>query len=177
MQERVSKPAPAATVALRPDRGVRLDLSDVDHWVRAHVEPVEAIEVVHERPWATVLRVPLRDRVVWVKACAPVQDFEPRLTAELGARWPDRVAEVLACDEQPGNNWSGGGSSTTGVPMVWVWLVASPSPQSSMPSASKWFAIACCTHVAILSPFEPRLLEADQLHPRRLPSKVTTTSP
>jgi hypothetical protein len=29
-----------------------------------------------------------------------VQAFEPRLTAELFARWPDRVAEVLAYDEQ-----------------------------------------------------------------------------
>src|SRR4051794_40978070 len=34
----------------------------------------------------------------WFKACAPVQAFEPRLSAELSARWPDRVAEVLAYD-------------------------------------------------------------------------------
>jgi hypothetical protein len=27
-----------------------------------------------------------RDRVCWFKACAPVQAFEPRLTAELFAR-------------------------------------------------------------------------------------------
>jgi hypothetical protein len=35
----------------------------------------------------------------WFKACAQVQAFEPRLTANLHARWPDRVTEVLAVDE------------------------------------------------------------------------------
>ena len=55
---------------------------------------------MHERPWATVLRVPLAGGVAWFKACAPVQAFEPRLTAELFARWPDRVAEVLGHDEE-----------------------------------------------------------------------------
>jgi hypothetical protein len=64
------------------------------------VEPVGTIETVHERPWAMVLRVPLADGVAWFKACAPVQAFEPRLTAELYARWPDRVAEVLGYDEE-----------------------------------------------------------------------------
>ena len=44
-------------------RDVERRASDVDvqmhrvHGARAHVEPVGAIEVVHERPWATVLRV------------------------------------------------------------------------------------------------------------------------
>src|ERR1700716_3910214 len=61
-----------------------------EDWIRAHVEPVGAVETAHERPGATVLRVPLANRVVWFKACAPVQAFEPRLTAELGTRWPDR---------------------------------------------------------------------------------------
>jgi hypothetical protein len=55
--------------------------------------------MAHERPWATVLRVPLGEGVAWFKACASVQGFEPRLTAELFARWPDRVSEVLAHDE------------------------------------------------------------------------------
>jgi hypothetical protein len=47
-----------------------------------------------------VLRVPLRHGAAWFKACAPVQAFEPRLSAELFARWPDRVAEVLGHDEE-----------------------------------------------------------------------------
>jgi hypothetical protein len=68
--------------------------------IRAHVEPVGTIEIAHERPWATVVRVPLADGVAWFKACAPVQAFEPRLTAGLFARWPDRVAEVLGHDDE-----------------------------------------------------------------------------
>ena len=67
-----------------------------EDWIRSLVEPVGAIETAHERPWATVLRVPLIDGDAWFKACAPVQAFEPRLFA----RWPDRVAEVLGHDEE-----------------------------------------------------------------------------
>jgi len=75
-----------------------------EEWIRRHVEPTGEIEMEKERPWATVLRVPLNGvGVCWFKACAPVQAFEPRLTAELFARWPDRVAEVLAHDE--GRAW------------------------------------------------------------------------
>lgn len=58
------------------------------------------IELAHKRPWATVLRVPLADGVAWFKACAPIQAFEPHLTTDLFARWPDRVAEVLAHDDE-----------------------------------------------------------------------------
>jgi hypothetical protein len=67
-----------------------------------HIEPVGAIETTHDRPWATVMRVLAAGRVAWFKACAPVQGFEPRLTAQLYARWPDRVTEVLATDERRG---------------------------------------------------------------------------
>lgn len=77
-----------------------MDLVGAEAWIRARVEPVGPIKMVHERPWATVLRVPLAESVAWFKACAPVQAFEPRLTAELFARWPDRIAEVLDHDEE-----------------------------------------------------------------------------
>jgi hypothetical protein len=77
-----------------------MDRASVEAWIRARVEPVGPIETAHQQPWATVLRVPLADTVAWFKACAPVQAFEPRLTAELSARWPDRVAEVLDWDQQ-----------------------------------------------------------------------------
>jgi hypothetical protein len=76
-----------------------VDRPAVEAWIRKHVEPAGAIETTHERPWATVMRVPVAGGVAWFKACAPVQAFEPRLTAELYARWPDRVTEVLAVDE------------------------------------------------------------------------------
>ena len=45
------------------------------------------------------MRVPFAGGFAWFKACAQVQAFEPRLTAELFARWPDRVTQVLAVDE------------------------------------------------------------------------------
>jgi hypothetical protein len=70
-----------------------------EEWIRAHVEPTGAIETTHVRPWATVMRVPVAGGVTWFKASAPVQAFEPRLTAKLHARWPERVTEVLAIDE------------------------------------------------------------------------------
>ena len=77
-----------------------MDVAVAEDWIRAHVAPVGPIETEHARPWATLFRVPLANRVAWFKACAPVQAFEPRLTAELFARYPDRVAEVLAYDEE-----------------------------------------------------------------------------
>jgi hypothetical protein len=77
-----------------------VDRAEAEAWIRAHVEPDGDIEPARERPWATVLRVPLADRVAWFKECAAVQAFEPRLTAELFARWPDRVPEVLGHDEE-----------------------------------------------------------------------------
>lgn len=79
-----------------------MDRAVVEDWIRAHVKPVGAIEVTHERPWATVMRVPLAGGIAWFKACEPVQAFEPRLTAELFARWPDRVTEVIGHDEERG---------------------------------------------------------------------------
>jgi hypothetical protein len=81
-------------------RAWRVDRASAEDWIREHVEPVGAIETAHERPWATVLRVPLAEGVAWFKACGPAQAFEPRLTAELFARWPDLVSEVLGYDEQ-----------------------------------------------------------------------------
>jgi Phosphotransferase enzyme family len=76
-----------------------LDVIAAEEWIRKHVAPAGAIETTHVRPWATVMRVPVAGGVTWFKACAQVQAFEPRLTAELYSRWPDRVTEVLAIDE------------------------------------------------------------------------------
>ena len=76
-----------------------LDLAEVEQWIGSAVGPVGKLEVRKQRPWATVLRATVGRDVVWFKACAPVQAFEPRLTAELARRWPERVGTVLACDE------------------------------------------------------------------------------
>jgi hypothetical protein len=75
-------------------------MQDAEEWVRAHVEPTGPPELVHARPWATVTRVPTAEGPVWFKQCAPVQAFEVRLSAGLSARWPDRVAQVLAHDDE-----------------------------------------------------------------------------
>ena len=77
-----------------------MDLAAAEEWIRAHVEPSAPVEPARERPWSTVFRVPLADGAAWFKACAPVQAFEPRLTAELFSRWPDRVAHVLAHEDE-----------------------------------------------------------------------------
>jgi Phosphotransferase enzyme family len=61
------------------------------------VEP-RAIEVVHDRPWSTVLRVATAEGDLFLKRCAPVQAFEVPLTVALATRWPDRVPEVVAAD-------------------------------------------------------------------------------
>lgn len=75
-----------------------MDRAAAEDWIREHLEPAGPIETFRERPWATVLRVPLAQGTAWFKACAPVQAFEPHLTAQLFARWPDRVPEVLGHD-------------------------------------------------------------------------------
>jgi len=68
-------------------------------WVEAHVAPSGAIELVHDRPWSRVWKVPLAENgAAWFKECAPVQAFEPALTAALHRRWPDRVVELIAHD-------------------------------------------------------------------------------
>ena len=79
-----------------------LDVIAAEEWICKHVEPTGTIETIHYRPWATVMRVPIASGVTWFKACAQVQAFEPRLTTELYARWPDHVTEVLAVDETRG---------------------------------------------------------------------------
>lgn len=80
----------------------RSEVAGAEEWIRSLVSPIGPIEIAHRRPWATVLRVPLAGGTAWFKACSQVQAFEPHLSAELFARWPDRVAQVLGHDEQRG---------------------------------------------------------------------------
>ena len=76
---------------------------DAEHWIRTYVTPVAPPTVEKAKPWATTYRVPTDDGPVWFKVCAPVQAFEPRLTAHLYRRRPDLVTEVIAHDE--GRAW------------------------------------------------------------------------
>ena len=86
-----------------------------EDWIRSLVTPVGPIEVAHERPWSTVLRVPLRNGPAWFKACGDVQAFEPTLTARLFARWPGLLPEVLGHtpvrSRNSGSRCAPGGSS------------------------------------------------------------------
>jgi hypothetical protein len=77
-----------------------LDLAAVDAWIRSVVDPTGSIDLVRVRPWASVVQVPTANGLAWFKACQPAQAFEPRLTAELYGRWPDRVVRVLGHDPQ-----------------------------------------------------------------------------
>ena len=80
------------------DPGVNRNAAE--QWIRAHVSPRAPIELAHEHPWGTVLRVPVAGGAVWFKECVGAHAFEVRLTSELYARWPGLVAEVLAHDEE-----------------------------------------------------------------------------
>ena len=80
-----------------------MDITDAEAWIRDHVAVDGVPVVVHERPWSTVMRVPLPDgSAAWFKACAQVQAFEPALTTALSRRWPDVMPEVIAEDLERG---------------------------------------------------------------------------
>lgn len=75
-----------------------IEIWPAEAWIRETVEPTGPFELVKERPWATVLRLPTRQGTVYFKACRPIQAFEPAMSAALAQRSPDLVGEVLAFD-------------------------------------------------------------------------------
>ena len=77
-----------------------VDLAAAEAWIHETVRPTGPLELEKERPWATVLRVPIDGGRAFFKASRPVQAFEPGLTAALASRWPDLVVEVLAHDSE-----------------------------------------------------------------------------
>lgn len=62
------------------------------------MRPTGPIDLARVRPWASIVQVPTADGQAWFKACQPQQSFEPRMTAGLFRRWPDRVVRVLGHD-------------------------------------------------------------------------------
>ena len=68
-------------------------------WIASHVRTTGSIEVVRERGWAKVARVPVAGGYVWFKECSEFQAFEPPLTAALSSRWPDQLPRLLAWDQ------------------------------------------------------------------------------
>jgi hypothetical protein len=64
--------------------------------------PSGPIEVVHARPWSTVLRVPTDGGPMFFKASAPALRHEPAVFAYLARRRPDLVPPPLAINLERG---------------------------------------------------------------------------
>jgi hypothetical protein len=76
-------------------------------WIRVQLARLGAaltgpIEQPHVRPWATVMRVPTDEGLVWFKANAPVLAHEAAVVSVIAGRRPDRVPELLAADLERG---------------------------------------------------------------------------
>jgi hypothetical protein len=81
----------------------RVDTTAALEWIRSAVPEAGEMVLDRERPWAAIYRIPTPDGQLWFKACSETQAFEPRLTAELASRWPDRLVRVLSHD--PERRW------------------------------------------------------------------------
>ena len=77
------------------------------------------------RPWSSTLRFTTTDGPVWFKVDGPGSAYEPSLVAQLAARVPDLVPEVLAVD--PGRGWS-------------LTSDAGPVLREALPLAGQWAA-------------------------------------
>src|SRR5581483_7932507 len=79
-------------------------MSEYQSWVDRFVERTGEFEVVRERPWSFVARVPTASGTVWFKENRAGTIYEAALIEAL-ARWvPGRVLEPLAVDAARG--WS-----------------------------------------------------------------------
>jgi hypothetical protein len=67
-------------------------------WIDSHVVRTGDVELVRERPWATVLRAPTADGPVWLKAAGVGTAFEVPLYALLARVVPDDVLVPIAVD-------------------------------------------------------------------------------
>jgi Phosphotransferase enzyme family len=77
-------------------------LAEVRAWIDERVDVAGEVEQPHVRPWATALRVPTKEGIVWFKAVAATQWFEPALTRLLADVRPEYVAELIDVDERRG---------------------------------------------------------------------------
>ncbi|MGH2936312.1 MAG: hypothetical protein ACRDL2_17610 [Gaiellaceae bacterium] len=116
---------------------------DSEAWIAEHLPAAGPPELVHDKAWSRVWRVPLPGgEAAWFKACAPVQAFEPALTAKLYARWPDRVVEVIAHD----------------VDRAWLLLADAGTPVGAFGNAPEAWAVAPALYEDMLGrelPLEP----------------------
>ena len=75
-----------------------------EDWIRGHVKPVGALEVVKERPWSFVVKVPTGDGVFWFKENRGATRYEASLLRALAQWAPGRVLQPVAIDAEQG--WS-----------------------------------------------------------------------
>src|SRR5262249_51955251 len=78
-------------------------LAEAHLWIDAQLDrlalvPEGTVEQRHVRPWATALRIPTTDGVVWFKAAIPVLAHEPGVVELISRRLPGLVPELLATD-------------------------------------------------------------------------------
>ena len=94
-------------------------------WIDVHVEVIGQIEQSHLRGWATVLRVPTADGVVWFKAARDAFAHEARLLQLTGPLAPDLLPDVIA--SRPEDGWlllSDAGERARERPVEWRPLLA-----------------------------------------------------
>ena len=76
-------------------------LAETHEWImdsldRAGLTLMGPIEQPHVRPWATALRLPTAQGVVWFKAAAPPWDHEAAVLRVVGSLAPSLLPTVLA---------------------------------------------------------------------------------
>ncbi|HEY8757958.1 MAG TPA: hypothetical protein VIN74_05630, partial [Candidatus Limnocylindria bacterium] len=89
------------------------------------------IEVVHSRPWSTVLRAPAGDAALFLKICGATQVQEPRVIELVARESPDLVPGFVA--RHPSEPWvilRDGGTrlrrAVPGVAQLAVWRALLP---------------------------------------------------
>ncbi|MFN2275459.1 MAG: phosphotransferase [Anaerolineales bacterium] len=80
---------------------------DARQWLRTQSKALHfrldgELELVQQRPWSTVLRVPTDDGLLYLKSCGPRSRYEAGLTSLLSRLHPDCSPETLAFDAQHG---------------------------------------------------------------------------
>src|SRR5687768_7148884 len=73
-------------------------------WIATHVTPSGDLEVVKERPWSFVVKVPTKDGVFWFKENRGATRYEASLMRALAQWAPGRVLQPVAIDAEKG--WS-----------------------------------------------------------------------
>jgi hypothetical protein len=78
-------------------------LAEARAWIESQVEVSGEIEQPHVRAWATALRIPTPEGIVWFKAARDEFAFEAALLELLAPLAPDLVTDVIA--SRPGAGW------------------------------------------------------------------------